>query len=101
VNSSALLGRMNFSIALMSGKIKGVQVNSERLLNNPPDSEHSLAMLESSLLAGDVTKQTHDAITKQLESPQPSPRNADKPTSTSSVSTITGLLLGSPEFQRR
>jgi len=101
VNSSALLGRMNFSIALMSGKIKGVQVNSERLLNNPPDSEHSLAMLESSLLAGDVTKQTHDAIRKQLESPQPSPRNADKPTSTSSVSTITGLLLGSPEFQRR
>jgi hypothetical protein len=48
-----------------------------------------------------VTKQTHDAITKQLESLQPSPRNADKPTPTSSVSTITGLLLGSPEFQRR
>jgi hypothetical protein len=101
VNSSALLGRMNFSIALMSGKIKGVQVDSERLLSNSPDSERSLAMLESSLLAGDVSKQTHDAIMKQLESPQPTPRKADKPTSASNASTITGLLLGSPEFQRR
>ena len=101
VNSSALLGRMNFSIALMSGKIKGVKVDSERLLSNSPDSGRSLAMLESSLLAGDVSKQTHDAIKKQLENQQPSPRKADKPTSASNVSTITGLLLGSPEFQRR
>ena len=101
VNSSALLGRMNFSIALMSGKIKGVKVDSERLLSNSPDSGRSLAMLESSLLAGDVSQQTHDAIKKQLENQQPSPRKADKPTSASNVSTITGLLLGSPEFQRR
>ena len=101
VNSSALLGRMNFSIALMSGKIKGVQVDSGRLLSNSPDSEGTLAMLESSLLAGDVSRQTHDAIMKQLESQQPSERKADKPTSASNVSTITGLILGSPEFQRR
>ena len=27
VNSSALLGRMNFALSLTSGKVKGVQVN--------------------------------------------------------------------------
>ena len=31
VNSSALLGRMNFALAMTSGKVKGVQVDSERL----------------------------------------------------------------------
>jgi len=30
VNSSALLGRMNFAMALTSGKIKGVQVDTNR-----------------------------------------------------------------------
>src|SRR5947207_15532217 len=32
VNSSALLGRMNFSLALASGKLKGVQVDHNHLL---------------------------------------------------------------------
>ena len=112
VNSSALLGRMNFSLALMSGKIKGVQVDGDRLVNAtaspantataPPDPERALAILETSLLAGDVSQQTHDAITKELENQsaaKPSP--AGKPAQASNVSTIAGLILGSPEFQRR
>jgi uncharacterized protein (DUF1800 family) len=110
VNSSALLGRMNFSLALMSGKIKGVQVDADRLagVTAPAlsDSEKALAVLESSLLAGDISKQTHDAITKELEtqaSAKPAaPRKNDKPAPpASNVSTIAGLILGSPEFQRR
>src|SRR5215470_4542162 len=32
VNSSALLGRMNFSVALMAGRIKGVKVDGDRLV---------------------------------------------------------------------
>ena len=31
VNSSALLGRMNFSLALIAGKLKGVQVDSSHI----------------------------------------------------------------------
>ncbi len=102
VSSSALLGRMNFSIALMSGKIKGVQIDPARLLNGPPvDSQRALATLESSLLAGDVSSQTHNAITKQLDNQQQSLPKTDKPGVATSVSTIAGLILGSPEFQRR
>jgi uncharacterized protein (DUF1800 family) len=112
VNSSALLGRMNFSLALMAGKIKGVQVDPDALVNggsaqnenapSTPDSG-SLAMLEASLLGGQVSKQTHEAILKQLETQapgKPSATSNDKKT-TSNVGVITGLLLGSPEFQRR
>jgi uncharacterized protein (DUF1800 family) len=102
VSTSALLGRMNFSIALMSGKIKGVQIDSERLLQGAAsDSQRALATLEISLLAGDVSRQTHDAIMKQLDSPQQQPRQSDKPGTTSNMATIAGLILGSPEFQRR
>jgi uncharacterized protein (DUF1800 family) len=118
VNSSALLGRMNFSVALMSGQIKGVQVDVERLVSTAPanaavaptsDPQQALALLETSLLAGDVSKQTHDAILKEIENQanvqagnKPTDRRIDKPArSASSTGTIAGLLLGSPEFQRR
>ena len=119
VNSSALLGRMNFSLALMSGKIKGVQVNADSLVNTgaqanaaspgASDPERTLSVLEASLLAGEVSKQIHDAIIKQLENPagpqaeaKPAARKSDKPPAlTSNTGTIAGLILGSPEFQRR
>ncbi len=109
VNSSALLGRMNFSLALMSGKIKGLQVNPDSLVNaggptnagSPaaPDPQRTLSALEASLLAGDISKQTHDAISRQLEQAAPSEGKPAKPAS--GVGSIAGLLLGSPEFQRR
>jgi hypothetical protein len=93
---------MNFSIALLSGKIKGLQIDSERLLQGAAsDSQRALATLEISLLAGDVSRQTHDAITKQLDSPQQLSRQSDKPGKATNVATIAGLILGSPEFQRR
>src|SRR5579862_5293117 len=121
VNSSALLGRMNFSLALMSGKIRGVQVDTNRLVTSDPspasqpDSAQALASLENSLLAGTVSKQTHDAIVAELQNQaagssnvkavvKPAARKNDKPTPSppaSNVGTIAGLILGSPEFQRR
>jgi uncharacterized protein (DUF1800 family) len=118
VNSSALLGRMNFSLALMSGKIKGVQVDTDHLVSAgtlenataTPDPQQALVALEGSLLAGDVSKQTHEAIAKELETPATlqiagkpaAARKNDKPAPpASSAGTIAGLIIGSPEFQRR
>ncbi len=117
VNSSALLGRMNFSLALMAGRVKGVQVDADRLVGtNPgvtpadaPDPQRALAMLETSLLAGEVSRQTHDAIVKEMENqgeqaevrPTAARKNNKPGSSASSAGTIAGLILGSPEFQRR
>jgi uncharacterized protein (DUF1800 family) len=115
VSSSALLNRMNFALALTSGKIKGVNADATQLAGNsvqPPDATLTLSTLETSLLAGGVSQQTHDSITAQIEATkknaaQQKPGNkagqrkpADAARSTD-VSTIAGLLLGSPEFQRR
>src|SRR6266849_1666236 len=73
VNSSALLGRMNFAVALTSGKVRGVKFDSTQLMRNGPpgtDSTQALAALENALLAGDVSKQTHDSIAALLEDPK-------------------------------
>ena len=99
VNSSALLGRMNFALALTSGKVKGIQVDSVPVRNDDP--QQTLAALENSLLAGDVSEQTHDVITARLQDPKLSHRKLDDPARPPDISLITGLLLGSPEFQRR
>jgi len=101
VNSSALLGRMNFALTLTSGKLKGVQLDSDRTGNLPRDPQAALATLENTLLEGDVSQQTHDTIAKQLQDPQISGRKLDGPVRPPNVNTIEGLLLGSPDFQRR
>jgi uncharacterized protein (DUF1800 family) len=115
VSSSALLNRMNFALALTSGKIKGVKADAAQLAGSnpqPPDATLTLATLETSLLVGGVSQQTHDSIAAQIEAAkksgaEPKPGNkagARKPADAArspDVSTIAGLLLGSPEFQRR
>jgi len=105
VNSSALLARMNFALAFAAGKVRGVKVDAVGLSitagEAPTDAPQALATLENALLAGDVSRQTHDTIEKQLEDPKISQRRLDDPKRPPNVAAITGLILGSPEFQRR
>jgi uncharacterized protein (DUF1800 family) len=103
VNSSALLGRMNFALALANDKMKGVQVDAWRTLGGaaPADAEQMLAAMENAMLAGDVSRQTHDTIEKRLQDPQISQRQLDDPARPANAGMIEGLLLGSPEFQKR
>jgi uncharacterized protein (DUF1800 family) len=117
VSTSALLNRMNFALALTSGKIKGVRTDATQLSGSsadPPDASLTLATLETSLIAGGVSQQTHNSITAQIEaakteaakknSAQPKQDNKSKPGDSQrspDANTISGLLLGSPEFQRR
>ena len=115
VSSSALLNRMNFALALTAGKIKDVRVDVAQLAGSnssdpPQDSIHMLPILEASLLDGDISKQTHDSIAAQIAvgatNGAPSKNNkpgVSKPAGPprTDVSTIAGLLLGSPEFQRK
>jgi len=125
VSSSALLNRMNFALALTAGKVKGVKVDATQLAGGPPvpDATLALSTMETKLLAADVSRQTHDSIVAQIEAPNnaavappnaaPAPPNKDAPGKKNpqrkpadvprppDASTIAGLLLGSPEFQRR
>jgi uncharacterized protein (DUF1800 family) len=111
VSSSALLNRMNFALGMTSGKVRGVKVDAVQLAGGPPapaDATTALAALEAKLLAGDVSKQTHDSIIAQIQAPAKNTApdldqepSQGKPAGPSDASTMAGLLLGSPEFQKR
>jgi uncharacterized protein (DUF1800 family) len=102
VSSSALLNRMNFALALTSGKIKGVKVDAAHMgaANPAPDVDAALSALEASLIPSGISKQTHDSIAAQVSGDKNGGRKADA-VRPPDASTIAGLLLGSPEFQRR
>ena len=96
VSSSALLNRMNFALALTAGKIRGMKIDSAQPggISPPPlDAELAVSTMEAKLLAADVSRQTHDSIITQIA--------AAKPVRPPDASAIAGLLLGSPEFQRK
>jgi len=105
VSSSALLNRMNFALSLAAGKVHGVKVDAAQLEGGPPsdDSAAVLSAMEANLLASDVSKQTHDSIVLQMENPSKpaGTGSGNKPAKPPDAGTIAGLLLGSPEFQRR
>ena len=81
VNSAALLARMNFALALTANKLPGVKVDQHRFDGDPGD-------VARSLLLTDASAQTREAIDKGIaEQKDPA--------------VIAGLIIGSPEFQRR
>jgi uncharacterized protein (DUF1800 family) len=103
VNSSALLNRMNFALQLASGKLPGMSLDPQALIPGPApaDAQAALAALEQSILAGDVSMQTHTVLQKQLGDPQISQRRLDDADKKPNYGAIAGLIMGSPEFQRR
>jgi uncharacterized protein (DUF1800 family) len=76
VDSSALLGRMNFALALAGNKVPGVHVT--------PAQGGDVDTIARGLLFREPSEQTRAAIEK---APQPE--------------AIAGLVLGSPDFQRK
>ncbi len=103
VNSAALLNRMNLALALGTGRLPGIRLEPELLLGNapPPDVTQILAVLENALLSGDVSRQTHETIEMELNDPQVTGRRLDDAPRPVKTGVIAGLILGSPEFQRR
>jgi hypothetical protein len=79
VNSAALLARMNFALSLAQNKVPGSKLDAS-LFSGSPDE------VARQVLFTDARPETLAAIDKQVQS-------AKAP--------VVGLLLGSPDFQRR
>jgi uncharacterized protein (DUF1800 family) len=79
VNSAALLARMNFALALAQNQVPGSKLDAS-LFSGSPDE------IARQVLFTDARPETLAAIDKQVQS-------AKAP--------VLGLLLGSPDFQRR
>jgi uncharacterized protein (DUF1800 family) len=101
VNSGALLSRINFALGLANGKLAGVHVDAEKLAGGGTNTEDLLRTLEQTLVAGGVSVQTHETIAAQLNEPAMTGRKLDDPPKPVNRGALAGLILGSPEFQRR
>jgi uncharacterized protein (DUF1800 family) len=88
VNSAALLARMNFGLALAQNRIVGVRVDASRLNGDP-------AQIAREILFRDVSPQTITALEKALEQQQAKQKQPLSP------ALVAGLVIGSPDFQRR
>jgi uncharacterized protein (DUF1800 family) len=94
INSGALLERLNFATALAGGKIPGVRIERPDLFNAA--GAGLAARLCRAILHEVPNEEFVRAIEKRVktvEAPRLNPREE--------VGLIAGLILGSPEFQRR
>lgn len=123
MNTGALVDRLNFSLALASSHLGNTKFDAPHLLaagllakpapptvrglravqitqssnSSPSGAEEALGLMEAMLIDGQVSSQTHTVIHKQLDEML----TQNRPDPTLLLNTITALLLGSPEFQRR
>jgi uncharacterized protein (DUF1800 family) len=103
VSTAALLNRMNFAVDLTGNKIRGAQVDLNSLVGSDIMESPELAMdrVESVFLAGQVSDATRATLDKETADPQMLGAKPDDPVKQVNVGLITGLVLGSPEFQKR
>jgi len=122
VSTGALVDRMNFALSLAASRLPGITADwapqSDATADAAPPPETEEGRLESILVAGGVSASTRSAVLDQFQqqslnnSAQPIDRQASmqirpqfRPRAASPLERqdqlLAGLLLGSPEFQRR
>jgi len=103
VSTGALLNRVNFAVALSSNKVRGALVDINSLVGADVGTNSHLALdrMEGEFLAGQVSDTTRETLEKEMTEPRILGAKLDDPVAQVNVSLITGLVLGSPEFQKR
>jgi uncharacterized protein (DUF1800 family) len=103
VSTGALLNRVNFAVALTSNKVRGAQVDINSLVGAEVEANPQLALnrVETEFLAGQVSDSTRATLEKEMVEPRILGAKLDDPVTQVNVGLITGLVLGSPEFQKR
>jgi len=103
VNTGALLSRMNFSLALAANRVRGAQTDVDSLFGGDTgvDPHATLNRAIQLILGGDASQETRDTLEKQMDDPQILQATLDDKVRQVNVAMIAGLVLGSPEFQRR
>lgn len=120
VSTGSLVDRMNFALALAANRLPGIYANwapqpqdeappSARAPSKEPIVSEE-ARLESMLIPGGLSASTRTALLQQFQqqSASPQPISATSADSTRAANALqrqdqllAGLLLGSPDFQRR
>jgi uncharacterized protein (DUF1800 family) len=103
VNTGALLNRLNYALALAGGRLRGARVNADSLLGVDAGKNPQMVLAKAieTFLAGQVSAETRGTLEKQLSDPQVLRATLDDRVMNVDAGLIAGLVLGTPEFQRR
>lgn len=112
VATGALVDRMNFALALAANRLPGVKTNWPADGASPSDAtpQGEEARLETELVDGGVSASTRAAVLEEFEKQRPRQDAGAMPVAMHGTRPVpvekqdrllAGLLLGSPEFQRR
>ena len=104
VNTGALLGRMNFALALAQNRVRGARVDVAGILAKTDRTQPAqvLDRLLAVVLHGEASARTRAVLAAHLESPEITRTTTyDRVAKDTDVEKLAALVLGSPEFQRR
>ena len=102
VNAGALLNRLNFALALAGNHVAGSEVQIAPLLGAEAETDpyQALERAVNLFLAGQMSATTRSTLEKQSADPQIVQIKSGTTTQVN-LGAITGLVLGTPEFQQR
>jgi uncharacterized protein (DUF1800 family) len=103
VNTGALLNRLNFALAFAGDKMGGATVDLNPMLGEEASKDPSAALARSIqiFLDGQITPSTQATLEARLKDPQILQARLDDPIRQVNEGLVVGLVLGTPEFQRR
>ncbi len=103
VNTGALLNRLNFSLAFASGHLAGTSVDLNPMFGDEAlrDPEMALTRSIDLFLGGQIDPQARQTLEDRLNDPQILQARLDDPVKQVNEGLLSGLVLGTPEFQRR
>jgi uncharacterized protein (DUF1800 family) len=103
VNTGALLNRLNFALTFSNGKLAGTNVDLGAMFGDDAskDPEMALARALDLFLGGQIEPGTRQTLESRLNDPQILQAKLDDPVKQVNEGLLSGLVLGTPEFQRR
>jgi uncharacterized protein (DUF1800 family) len=103
VNTGALLNRLNYSLTLASGRMRGTHVDIAAAIGTSAgqDPQAVLDQAIAALLSGEVSPGTRQTLEQRMNDPQILQASLDDPVKEVNRGMVAGLVLGAPEFQRR
>jgi uncharacterized protein (DUF1800 family) len=103
VNAGALLNRLNFALTFAGDKMNGATVDLKSVLGEEAlrDPDAALARSVQIFLDGQIAPITQETLEAHLKDPQILQASLDDQVKEVNQGLIVGLVLGTPEFQRR
>lgn len=103
VNTGALLSRLNFALTLAGNRLRGAEVDLPARLGDDvqTDPKRALDRAVETFLGGQISTASLDTLQHQTADPQVLHAKLDDPAHQIDLGVVTGLVLGTPEFQRR